>query len=120
MPQPTLAPLGVILVGNKTLQTQSFEPMSPHVAQPHVQARLYETGCELEQLADLFAAIADQLDTAYDPHHVGSGPASLARVGFDGIVSTLNKLLGAEHACSNCWKGRLAIAAALAEPPPVA
>lgn len=85
-------------------------------AQPHVQAHLYEAGCELEQLADLFASIADQLDGAYDPQGVGRGPANLARLGFDGIDATLQKLIGAESTCASCWKGRLIIARELAEP----
>lgn len=73
---------------------------------PLVQEHLYEAGCDLEQLAHLFGAIADQLGAAYDPHRVGAPAASLARLGFDGIGATLKKLQGAEDACASCWKGR--------------
>jgi hypothetical protein len=98
------------------MHSQAFD-MTPEVAQPQVQVRLYEAGCELEQLAGLFAAISDQLDGAYDPHGVGTSAANLARLGFDGIDRTLEKLVGTESACSACWRGRLAIAAALATVP---
>lgn len=86
---------------------------SPHVAQPHVQSRLYEAGCELEQLSNLFAAIAEHLDGPYDFERAGATAASLARLGCDGIDVTLQKLLGAENKCATCWKSRLAIAEVL-------
>lgn len=99
------------------MRSKSIDPISPDVAQPHVQAKLYEAGCALEQLSSLFASITDQLDDAYDARRAGQAASSLARLGFDSIDATLKKLLGAESACSNCWKGRLAIAQALAAAP---
>lgn len=81
----------------------------PGLAQPHVQSRLYEAGCDLEQAANLFVTIADQLETTYDPHGAGRTSASLARLGFDRVDSTMRKLLAAEDACAGCWRGRQAM-----------
>jgi hypothetical protein len=98
------------------MQSQIFEAVPPHIAQPHVQARLYEAGCELEQLADLFAAITDHLDGAYDARRASTSAANLARLGFEGIDAMLKRLVDAEGACASCWKGRLIIADKLASP----
>jgi hypothetical protein len=89
---------------------------APHHIQPAVQMRLYEAGCELEQLAGLLATIADQLGAAHDPHGITANAAMLARLGLDRIDQTLTKLLTTEDACRTCWDGREAIAEMLLDP----